>query len=421
MASPSPRTRPPRASAGAKGKGPTLKTFVWKGRDARGRRIRGRVTASTQSNVRNDLRRQGIIVDRIRAEKKRGGGRRIRGRDIAAFTRQLATLLEAGVPLDVSLSIIAAGNANPKMSALVTEIETQVRSGTSLSQALAAFPKYFEPLFVNLVQAGEVSGQMSNLLSKIATYKEKTEYIKGKVKKAMIYPISVICVAIIVIIVLLVKVIPVFQKLFQGAGESLPAYTQMVINLSTSIRDYGPIYLVVFVLLATGIYALYKRSVGMQYAVDSAVLKIPVIGAIVRKSILARFNRTLATLFGSGISLVEGFTTLSGAVGNRLYRDAILRARDQISAGQKLHLSLEQTDMFPTDVIQMLKIGEESGKLQDMANRIAVIYEEEVDNAVDSLSTLLEPMIIVILGTIVGAIVIAMYLPIFQLGQAVGG
>lgn len=418
MAAPSSRTRAGRPPAA---KGPTLKTFVWKGRDARGRRIRGRVTATTQSDVRSDLRRQGIAVDRIRAERSRGGGRRIRGRDIAGFTRQLATLLEAGVPLDTSLAIIAAGNANPKMSALVSAIETEIRSGTALSKALAAHPKYFEPLYVNLVEAGEVSGQLSQLLGKIATYKEKTEYIKGKVKKAMIYPISVICVAILVIIILLVKVIPVFQKLFQGAGESLPAYTQMVINLSESIRTYGPIYLVVVALVATGTYALYKRSVAMQYAVDSALLKIPVIGAILRKSILARFNRTLATLFGSGINLVEGFTTLSGAVGNRLYRDAILRAREQIAAGQKLHLALEQTDMFPVDVIQMLKIGEESGKLQDMANRVAVIYEEEVDNAVDSLSTLLEPIIIVVLGAIVGAIVIAMYLPIFQLGQAVGG
>lgn len=418
MAAPSSRTRAGRPPAA---KGPTLKTFVWKGRDARGRRIRGRVTATTQSDVRSDLRRQGIAVDRIRTERSRGGGRRIRGRDIAGFTRQLATLLEAGVPLDTSLAIIAAGNANPKMSALVSAIETEIRSGTALSKALAAHPKYFEPLYVNLVEAGEVSGQLSQLLGKIATYKEKTEYIKGKVKKAMIYPISVICVAILVIIILLVKVIPVFQKLFQGAGESLPAYTQMVINLSESIRTYGPIYLVVVALVATGTYALYKRSVAMQYAVDSALLKIPVIGAILRKSILARFNRTLATLFGSGINLVEGFTTLSGAVGNRLYRDAILRAREQIAAGQKLHLALEQTDMFPVDVIQMLKIGEESGKLQDMANRVAVIYEEEVDNAVDSLSTLLEPIIIVVLGAIVGAIVIAMYLPIFQLGQAVGG
>ena len=418
MATPSPRTRTSRPVA--KAQGPTLKTFFWRGRDARGRRIRGRVTASTQSNVRADLRRQGITVERIRAERKRGGGRRIRGRDIAGFTRQLATLLEAGVPLDTSLAIIAAGNANPRMSELVSQLETDVRSGTALSQALGAHPKYFEPLYINLVQAGEVSGQMSSLLSKIATYKEKTEYIKGKVKKAMIYPISVICVAVLVIIVLLVKVIPVFQKLFQGAGESLPAYTQMVINISQSLRTYGLIYLGAAVLLGSGIYALYKRSMSMQYAVDSAVLRIPVIGAILRKSILARFNRTLATLFGSGIPLVEGFTTLSGAVGNRLYRDAILRARDQIAGGQKLHLALEQTDMFPIDVIQMLKIGEESGKLQDMANRVAVIYEEEVDNAVDSLSTLLEPIIIVILGTIVGAIVIAMYLPIFQLGQAVG-
>jgi type IV pilus assembly protein PilC len=383
--------------------------------------VRGRVAATTQSVVRNDLRRQGITVDRIRTVKSRRGGRRIRGRDIAAFTRQLATLLEAGVPIDTSLSIIAAGNANPKMSGLVTDIETRVRSGTPLSQALAAHPKYFEPLFINLVRAGEVSGRLSGLLAKVATYKEKVEYIKGKVKKAMIYPISVIVVAILVIIILLVKVIPVFQKLFQGAGESLPAYTQMVINLSESLRTYGPIYLVVAGLLATATYAIYKRSVAMQYAVDGLVLRIPVVGAILRKSILARFNRTLATLYDSGISLVEGLSTIADAVGNRLYRDAILRARDQVTVGQKFYLSLEQTDMFPTDVVQMLKIGEESGKLQDMASRIAGIYEEEVDNAVDSLSTLLEPIIIVVLGAIVGAIVIAMYLPIFQLGQAVGG
>lgn len=416
MATITPRARGSRSS----NRGPTLKTFVWKGRDAHGRRIRGRQTATTQSDVRNDLRRQGIAVDSIRIARKTRSGRRIRGADIAAFTRQLATLLEAGVPLDTSLSIIATGNANPKMSALVTRIETEVRSGTALSQALAAHPKYFEPLFVSLVRAGEVSGQLSSLLAKIATYKEKVEYIKGKVKKAMIYPVSVICVAILVIIVLLVKVIPVFQKLFQSAGESLPAYTQMVINFSESLRQEGPLYFIAVALIATATYALYKRSVAMQYAVDSALLRIPVIGMILRKSILARFNRTLATLFGSGINLVDGLTTIADAVGNRLYRDAILRARDQVAGGKKLYLALEQTDMFPVSVIQMLKIGEDSGKLQDMANRVAVIYEEEVDNAVDSLSTLLEPIIIVVLGTIVGAIVIAMYLPIFQLGQAVG-
>ncbi len=397
-----------------------ITTFQWEGRDRQGNRVRGREPSVAEALLRNQLRGQGITVTRIKRERfKSARGRRIRPRDIAAFTRQLATLTGAGVPIVQSLDIIGTSENNPRMQNLVGRLKSDVESGTALSKALGEFPKYFDPLFVNLVQAGEHSGQLEQLLEKIATYKEKMEYIKSKIKKAMFYPASVIAVAVLVMIVMLIWVIPEFQKLFNGFGASLPAYTRMVIDLSKSVRDYAPVYILVVAALVSAITWMYRRSAPFRLRVDQTLLKVPIIGAILKKAIIARFSRSLATMYGAGVPMVEGLDIIAGTAGNRVYEIGIKRIRDQVATGRSLQETMKQTDLFPNAVVQMIAIGEQSGKIQDMANKVAVIYETEVDNAVETLSTLLEPIIIVVLGIIVGSLVVAMYLPIFKLGSVV--
>ena len=397
-----------------------ITTFQWEGRDRQGNRGRGREPSVAEALLRNQLRGQGITVTRIKRERfKSARGRRIRPRDIAAFTRQLATLTGAGVPIVQSLDIIGTSENNPRMQNLVGRLKSDVESGTALSKALGEFPKYFDPLFVNLVQAGEHSGQLEQLLEKIATYKEKMEYIKSKIKKAMFYPASVIAVAVLVMIVMLIWVIPEFQKLFNGFGASLPAYTRMVIDLSKSVRDYAPVYILVVAALVSAITWMYRRSAPFRLRVDQTLLKVPIIGAILKKAIIARFARSLATMYGAGVPMVEGLDIIAGTAGNRVYEIGIKRIRDQVATGRSLQETMKQTDLFPNAVVQMIAIGEQSGKIQDMANKVAVIYETEVDNAVETLSTLLEPIIIVVLGIIVGSLVVAMYLPIFKLGSVV--
>ncbi len=397
-----------------------ITTFQWEGRDRQGNRVRGREPSVAEALLRNQLRGQGITVTRIKRERfKSARGRRIRPRDIAAFTRQLATLTGAGVPIVQSLDIIGTSENNPRMQNLVGRLKSDVESGTALSKALGEFPKYFDPLFVNLVQAGEHSGQLEQLLEKIATYKEKMEYIKSKIKKAMFYPASVIAVAVLVMIVMLIWVIPEFQKLFNGFGASLPAYTRMVIDLSKSVRDYAPVYILVVAALVSAITWMYRRSAPFRLRVDQTLLKVPIIGAILKKAIIARFARSLATMYGAGVPMVEGLDIIAGTAGNRVYEIGIKRIRDQVATGRSLQETMKQTDLFPNAVVQMIAIGEQSGKIQDMANKVAVIYETEVDNAVETLSTLLEPIIIVVLGIIVGSLVVAMYLPIFKLGSVV--
>ena len=395
--------------------------FFWEGTDKKGARIKGKTTASSESAVKADLRRQGIMPIRIRKESflsAMGRGKKIKSGDIAFFTRQLATMMTAGVPLVQAIDIIGRGHANPRMRDMVLGIKADVESGNSLSDSLGKQPLYFDHLFTNLIRAGEQSGALETLLDRIATYKEKTEAIKKKIKKAMFYPAAVLIVAFIVTAILLIFVIPEFQSLFQGAGASLPAFTQMVVNLSKSVRHEGWIYLIVIIAVITGFVMALKRSQRFHELVDRATLKLPIIGMVLTKACIARFTRTLSTMFAAGVNLVEALGSVAGATGNIIYEKATLKIRDQVSTGQQLNLAMAQAGIFPHTVVQMIAIGEEAGSIDTMASKVADFYEEEVDNAVDAMSSLMEPLIMVILGVLVGGLVVAMYLPIFNLGNA---
>jgi len=339
--------------------------------------------------------------------------------DIAIFSRQLATMLAAGIPMVQSFDIVGNGHDNPAMQKLILAIKADVEGGTSLADALARHPLYFDDLFVNLVTAGEQAGALETLLDKIATYKEKTEAIKKKIKKAMTYPAAVLVVAAIVTTILLIFVIPEFENLFQGFGADLPGFTRAVIDLSQFLRAQG-------ILVAMGISAvigtylyMYKRSKKLRMMQDRAMLKIPILGPILEKSAIARFARTLSTMFAAGVPLVEGLESVAGATGNIVYEVAVLEIRDDVATGSRLQQCMENTGLFPNMVIQMIAVGEESGSLDDMSAKVADFYEEDVDNAVDNLSSLLEPMIMAILGVLVGGLVIAMYLPIFKMGAVI--
>ncbi|MGH8415142.1 MAG: type II secretion system F family protein, partial [Gammaproteobacteria bacterium] len=347
-----------------------------------------------------------------------GRGKRIKPGDIAFFSRQLATMMTAGVPLVQAIDIIGRGNANPRMRDMVLGIKADVESGNTLADSLAKQPLYFDKLFVNLIRAGEQSGSLETLLERIATYKEKTEAIKKKIKKAMFYPAAVLVVALIVTAILLIFVIPEFQSLFSSAGAALPAFTQMVVNLSKSVRQEGWLYLIIIIAIIVGFIMARKRSPRFHELVDRVVLKLPVIGIILTKSCIARFTRTLSTMFSAGVNLVEGLGSVAGATGNIIYEKATLKMRDQVSTGQQLNLAMAQSGIFPHTVVQMIAIGEEAGSIDTMASKVADFYEAEVDNAVDAMSSLMEPVIMVILGVLVGGLVVAMYLPIFNLGNA---
>ncbi|MDE2091442.1 MAG: type II secretion system F family protein [Gammaproteobacteria bacterium] len=395
--------------------------FLWEGTDKKGARIKGKSMASNENAVKADLRRQGIVPIRIRKENflsAMGRGKRIKSADIAFFSRQLATMMTAGVPLVQAIDIIGRGHANPRMRDMVLGIKADVESGNTLADSLAKQPLYFDALFVNLIRAGEQSGSLETLLDRIATYKEKTEAIKKKIKKAMFYPVAVLVVAFIVTIILLVFVIPQFQSLFSSAGAALPAFTQMVVDLSTSVRRIGWLYLIIIIGIIVGIVEARKRSQRFHELMDRALLKTPVIGMVLTKAAIARFARTLSTMFAAGVNLVEALTSVAGATGNVIYEKATLKMRDQVSTGQQLNLAMSQAGIFPHVVVQMIAIGEEAGSIDTMASKVADFYEEEVDNAVDSMSSLMEPFIMVILGVLVGGLVVAMYLPIFNLGNA---
>ncbi|MGH8396988.1 MAG: type II secretion system F family protein [Gammaproteobacteria bacterium] len=395
--------------------------FFWEGTDKKGARIKGKTMAQTETAVKADLRRQGIVPIRIRKESvfsAMGRGKRIKPGDIAFFSRQLATMMTAGVPLVQAIDIIGRGHANPRMRDMVLGIKTDVESGNTLADSLAKKPLYFDKLFVNLIRAGEQSGSLETLLERIATYKEKTEAIKKKIKKAMFYPAAVLVVAVIVTAILLIFVIPEFQSLFSSAGAALPAFTQMVVNLSKSVRTEGWLYLIVIIAIIVGFIMTMKRSPRFRELVDKVVLKLPVIGMILTKSCIARFTRTLSTMFSAGVNLVEGLGSVAGATGNIVYEKATLKMRDQVSTGQQLNLAMAQSGIFPHTVVQMIAIGEEAGSIDTMASKVADFYEAEVDNAVDAMSSLMEPIIMVILGILVGGLVVAMYLPIFNLGNA---
>lgn len=395
--------------------------FAWEGTDKRGNRVKGKSVAKTETEVKAELRRQGITPVKIRKEGGMFGkqGKKITPGDIAIFSRQMATMMTAGVPLVQSFEIIGKGHENPRMQDLILSIKASVEGGTSLAQSLAKHPLYFDDLFVNLIEAGEQSGALESLLDKVATYKEKTEAIKKKIKKALTYPIAVLVVAFVVTAILLIFVIPQFESLFKGFGADLPAFTQLVVDMSRFVRDKGIFILIGLIAIFSAFFFAKKRSRKFRENLDKLSLKIPIIGSILTKAVIARYARTLSTMFAAGVPLVEALDSIAGASGNIVYENAINRMRDQVSGGQQLNLSMLQTGLFPNMVVQMIAIGEESGSIENMAAKVADFYEAEVDDAVDNLSSLIEPMIMAILGVLVGGLVIAMYLPIFKLGSVV--
>jgi len=411
------------ATAVATAGGKTIKrdqSFSWSGMDKKGNRVSGKSLAPDESALRADLRRQGIAVNRIKKQSRalKAGGR-VKAEDIAVFSRQLATMLAAGIPLVQAFEIVGNGNEKPAMQKLILDIKADVEGGTSLHEALGKHPLQFDDLYVNLVEAGEQAGALETLLDKIATYKEKTEALKKKVKKALFYPAAVMVVAVVVTVILLIFVIPQFEELFKGFGADLPAFTQFVINMSRGLQDNGAF---VAVVLAGAVYAFFyfhKRSKKMREFLDRAALKIPIIGPILYKGAIARFARTLSTMFAAGVPLVEALESVAGATGNIVFENAVLKMRDEVATGQRLQRAMENTGLFPNMVIQMIAVGEEAGALDAMSGKVATFYEAEVDNAVDSMSSLLEPLIMAILGVLVGGLVIAMYLPIFKLGAVV--
>jgi type IV pilus assembly protein PilC len=394
--------------------------FLWEGKDKKGNKIKGRGLAKSEVEMRADLRRQGIAATKVKKERhlfKSDG--KVTAEDIALFARQLATMLTAGIPMVQAFEIIGVGADKPAVQKLVLAIKSDIETGNALNQALAKHPLYFDDLFVNLVEAGEHAGALETVLDKIATYKEKTEALKKKIKKALFYPAAVLGVAVIVTVILLLFVIPQFESLFKGFGADLPAFTQFVINLSRWLQANGWMVLIIVVAASFTFGYFYKRSRAMRQFLDRMSLQIPVIGPILKKAAIARFARTLATMFGAGVPLVEAMKSVAGATGNIVYQDAVMRMRDEISTGLRMQRAMENTGLFPNMVVQMIAVGEESGSLDEMAAKVADFYESDVDAAVDGLSSLLEPLIMVILGVLVGGLVVAMYLPIFKLGAVI--
>lgn len=397
-------------------------TYTWTGVDRQGRPTKGETTGTSQAVVKAQLRKQGITPKAVKKKPKPlfgGGGKKITPADISIFTRQLATMMKAGVPLVQSFEIVAEGLENPSMAELVLQIRNDVASGTGFAASISKHPKYFDELFCNLVGSGEASGTLETMLDRVATYKEKTEALKAKIKKAMTYPIAVVVVALVVTAILLIKVVPQFAETFSSFGADLPAFTLFVLKLSEFMQSAWLGILVGIV----GVVFLFKeareKSAAVALAVDRLILKLPVVGDIVYQSIMARFSRTLATTFAAGVPLVDALEAVAGTAGNIIYTDAIKRIRDDVVTGTQLNAAIRATGLFPSMLMQMVTIGEESGALDDMLEKVALFYEEAVDNAVDSLTSLLEPMIMSVLGILVGGLMIAMYLPIFMLGSVV--
>ena len=396
--------------------------FIWQGIDKNRKKSGGVIPAKNELIAKTELRRQGYLVTKIKKKPIPFFSARIKAitpNDIAIFSRQLATMLAAGIPLVQSFDIIGKGHENPSMQILLLAIKANIENGDSLAEALKKNPLYFDELFCNLVYAGEHAGILDTLLDKIATYKEKTESMKKKIKKALTYPIAVIVVAFIVTTILLLFVVPVFEDMFKNFGADLPAFTRMVVTMSQWFKEWWWIVLGVII---TSIYTFgyfKKRSTTFNHFLDAMLLKIPVVGIILRKSAIARFSRTLSTMSAAGVPLVDALQSVAGACGNIKYAEAVLKMREEVATGQRLQLAMMQTTLFPHMVQQMVAIGEESGSMDAMLAKIADFYEEEVDNLVDNLSSLMEPIIMVILGVLIGGLVVAMYLPIFKMGAAV--
>ncbi len=392
--------------------------FAWEGKDKSGKIVRGELRAGGESVVNATLRRQGVLVTKVKKKTYRSG-KKVSDKDITLFTRQLATMMKAGVPLLQSFDIVAKGNDNPSVSKLIQDIRADVETGTSLNQAFRKFPLYFDPLFCNLVGAGEQAGILEDLLTRLAIYKEKTLAIKAKIKSALFYPVAILAVAFIVTAVIMIWVVPAFKEVFKSFGADLPAPTLMVMAISDFFVSY---WYLIFGLLFAGLYLFFqswKRSLKMQRMMDKLLLKAPIFGAVIRKATIARWTRTLATMFAAGVPLVESLDSVGGAAGNAVYLDATKKIQNEVSTGTSLTAAMQNSDVFPNMVTQMVSIGEESGSLDNMLGKVADFYEDEVDEAVASLSSLMEPLIMVILGVLIGGLVIAMYLPIFKLGSVV--
>src|SRR2546423_287263 len=406
------------AAAAAAAKGPKEFAFAWEGKDKAGKVVRGEIRAVSETAVNATLRRQGIMVQKVKKQKKSGGGK-VGSKDIALFTRQLATMMKAGVPLLQSFEIVGKGAANPAVGRLLTDIKTDVETGASLASAFRKFPLYFDTLYCNLVAAGEQAGILDALLDRLATYQEKTLAIKAKIKAALFYPIAIIAVAFIITAVIMIFVIPAFKQVFANFGADLPAATLFVMGISDAFVAY---WYIIFPVIGGSIYGFleaWKRSLAVQIFMDKLMLKLPVFGDLVRKSTIARWTRTLSTMFAAGVPLVEALDSVGGAAGNYVYATATKQIQAEVSTGSALTVAMTNANVFPSMVLQMCSIGEETGALDSMLGKVADFYEAEVDDAVEALSSLMEPMIMVVLGTLIGGMVIAMYLPIFKIGQAV--
>jgi len=393
-------------------------SFSWEGRDRTGKILKGDMRASGEAVVQSTLRRQGVAVIRVKRQRSGLGGK-IREKDITLFTRQLATMMKAGVPLLQAFDIVGKGHSNPAVGRLLMDIKTEVETGSALNTAFRKYPIYFDALFCNLVGAGEAAGILDSLLDRLATYKEKILAIKSKIKAALFYPISIVVVAFVITAVIMIFVIPAFKDLFSSFGADLPGATLFVIALSNIFVQY---WFIIFGGLGFGIWFFFytwKRSLKMQAAMDRLFLRLPIFGDIIRKATVARWTRTLATMFAAGVPLVEALDSVGGASGNYVYVTATKKIQQEVSTGTSLTVAMQNSDVFNNMVIQMVAIGEESGSLDAMLSKVADFYEAEVDDAVDALSSLMEPIIMVVLGTLIGGMVIAMYLPIFKMGQAV--
>lgn len=398
-------------------------TFAYEGTDRRGQKVKGEVSGKNMALAKAQLRKQGISANKV--YKKRSNPlaslskKKITALDISIFTRQLATMMKAGVPLVQSFEIVADGLDNPSMKEVVLGIKADVEGGNGLAVSLRKYPDLFDDLFCSLVASGEQSGALETMLDRVAEYKEKSEALKMKIRKAMKYPISVVIVALIVTVILLLKVVPVFQELFAGFGAELPAFTTMVINLSKWMQAWWFVFIGGIVAFVTGIAEIRKRSEGFRNWWDRTVLKLPIVGDLAYKSTVARFCRTLSTTFAAGVPLIDALVSCAGASGNVVYRNAIMKIRDDVATGQQLGFSMRQAGIFPSMALQMVAIGEESGALDAMLDKVATHFETEVDNAVDGLTSMMEPLIMAVLGVLVGGLIVAMYLPIFQLGSVV--
>lgn len=404
----------------AANRAPKTNVYVWQGKSRQGNKLSGTMASHDINIVKAQLRKQGVMHATVKKKGiTLGGGKKIKPMDIAIFTRQMATMMQAGVPLLQSFTIIIEGLENANMRKLLEQVRNDIAGGSSFAGALRKHPLYFDELYCNLVASGETSGALDTLLDRVATYKEKSEALKSKIKKAMNYPIAVVVVAAIVTSILLLKVVPQFQEIFEGFGAELPAFTQLVIGISELLQEYGLYVLVGLVVLFFAIRGMLRRSEPLRNRVDKMLLKMPVIGDILYNSAVARYGRTLATTFSAGVPLVDALDSVSGATGNVVFKNAVQQVKADVSTGVQLHISMMSSGVFPSLALQLTAIGEESGALDTMLEKVATHYEAEVDNAVDGLTALLEPIIMAVLGVLIGGLIIAMYLPIFQMGNAV--